>query len=84
MIEVGSTSPWCEWIALIIMLFSLYFLSNSTPISTWLPSTSWSMALPTSCNNPARLAKVTSSPNSAASIPERWATSIECLSTFWP
>ena len=84
MILVASVSPWCEAIALITTLSSLNFLARSTPISTWLPSTSKSIAFPISWSSPALLAKLTFSPSSAAIIPARWATSLECCNAFWP
>ena len=61
-----------------------YFRQNSTPKETWVPSISWSTALPISCSRPARLAVWTSAPSSAAIIPAMWLTSMECCSTFWP
>ena len=44
----GSTSPWWLAIALTTTGCSLYLRANSAPISTWLPSTSLSMAFPIS------------------------------------
>ena len=67
---VGSVSPWWEAIALTTVAFSLYLSANATPISTCDPSTSWSSALPISCNNPALRAKATSRSSSAAISPE--------------
>ena len=81
---VASVSPWCDAIAFITSLGSWYFLAISTPISTWLPSISWSIAFPISCKRPARLAKATFSPNSPANIPASSATSIECCKAFCP
>jgi len=52
-------------------------LANSAPNSTWEPSTSKSIALPKSWSNPARLARATFSPNSLASNPAKFPTSIE-------
>ena len=63
--------------ALITISFSLYFLSTSTPISTCVPSISWSNAFPISCNNPARLAILGFKPNSSAIILAKFETSIE-------
>ena len=68
---VASVSPWWDAIAFWTTSFSLYFLAISKPISTWEPSTSKSIALPISCNNPALLASVTFSPNSPAIIPDK-------------
>ena len=81
-IVCGSTSPWCASTAFITFGFSLYFLSTSTPISTCVPSMSWSKALPISCKRPARLASFGSNPNSSAIILARLETSIEWFNTF--
>ena len=51
--------------------------THLTPIWTWLPSISWSRALPISCSRPARRASVTFTPISPASRPASQATS--CL-----
>ena len=80
----GSTSPWWASMACRTSGDSLYFRAMSTPMVTWLPSTSWSMLLPRSWSSPARLAVVTSTPSSAARSPAMWATSMEWLRTFWP
>ena len=79
-----STSLWCAWMAWMMSSFSRYFRQNSTPRATWVPSISWSTALPISCSRPARLAACTSAPSSAAMRPAMWLTSMECCSTFWP
>ena len=80
----GSTSPWWACTALITFSFSLYFFNTSTPNSTCVPSISWSNALPISCNNPALLASLASSPNSSAIILAKLETSIEWFKTFCP
>ena len=49
----------------------------STPISTCVPSISWSNAFPISCNSPALLAIFGSNPNSSAIILAKFETSIE-------
>ena len=56
----------------------------STPIWTWLPSISWSRALPMSCSRPARRASVTFTPISPASRPASQATSMLWVRAFWP
>ena len=84
MIVLASLSPWCVCIASTTASGSLYLLARLTPISTCEPSTSWSIAFPISCSNPARFAKTSSSPISTASFPARKAHSIECLRTFCP
>ena len=83
-IVCGSTSPWCACTAFITFSFSLYFFNISTPISTCVPSISWSKAFPISCSNPALLANFASNSNSSAIILARLETSIEWLSTFCP
>ena len=52
-------------------------------MAAWVPSISWSTALPMSCRSPARLALRSSRPIWAAMMPIRLATSMECMSTFW-
>ena len=81
---MGSTSPWCASTAWITWLFSLYLRQMSTPIWTWLPSISWSRALPMSCSRPARRAMVTLTPSSLASSPASQATSMLWVSAFCP
>ena len=51
--------------------------AKSAPIEMCGPSTSWSTALPKSCNKPARLANFELTPNSSAIILAKFATSIE-------
>ena len=80
----GSTSPWCASTALITSADSLYFLHKSTPSCICDPSISWSTAFPISCKSPARFAMRMSTPISPASIPDKWATSIECFNAFCP
>ena len=52
----GSTSLWWASMAWMMSSFSWYFRANSTPRATWVPSISWSTALPRSWSRPARLA----------------------------
>ena len=78
----GSTSLWWAMMQWMTWLFSRYFLARSAPISTWEPSTSWSMDLPISCSRPARVARATFAPTSAAMMPARCATSMEWFNTF--
>ena len=82
--DVGSVPPWWDATALITGSGSWYFWQSSIPRSTWVPSTSWSMAFPISWRRPARLAIRTSKPSSCAKRPEICATSIECCKAFWP
>ena len=83
-ILVASVSPWCDAIAFITILSSLNFFASSTPISTWLPATSKSIALPISWSKPALFAILTFSPNSEAIMPDKCATSFECCNAFCP
>ena len=78
----GSTSPWWASMQWMTASLSRYLRAMSTPMVTWLPSTSWSMDLPMSCSRPARLATFTSTPSSLASRPAMWETSMEWFSTF--
>jgi len=80
----GSTSLWWASMAWMMSSRSLYFRANSTPRDTWVPSSSWSTALPRSWSRPARLAAWTSAPSSEAIMPAMWLTSMECCRTFWP
>ena len=59
-------------------------LASSAPINAWGPSTSWSTALPMSCNSVAVLATFTSAPISAAIAAAMRDASMAWCGWFWP
>ena len=59
--DSGHSSSWWAAIAFTTSADSRYFFAKSAPIVTCGPSTSWSIALPISCNNPINSAKSVSS-----------------------
>ena len=80
---VLSTSSWCAATAFTTAGSSPARFRMSAPSAAWVPFRSWSTAFPMSWRSPARCASDWSSPSSAAMVPARDATSMECARTLW-